>query len=544
MPGKQCTGGKIMRLAVKRVFDRLQYSQFRIAIFLGVFALSLCGCTGPLEYCRNGFKVGPNYQRPPAAVAEQWIDADDVRVRSDPTDAANWWASFNDPVLDDLVQTAYRQNLSLREAGFRVLAQRAELGIAVGKLFPQDQYTSGQFAWNQLSSQVANRFGTPQFNYGQWEYGFAMAWELDFWGRYRRAVEASRGELESSVENYDDVLVSLIGDVASNYVLIRTLEQQIVYLKENVRLQETTLKLAQARFKGGQASELDVNQAQSDLSNTESDIPELEISVRQANDRLCVLLGIPPEDLKKKLGEAPIPAAAPEVAVGIPADLLRRRPDVRRAERNMAAQCAQIGVATSLLYPQITINGTFGWSSEVFKDLFGSDAFRGSAGPSFRWDVLNYCRLLNNIRLQDAKFQELAATYQNTVLQANSEVEDGLIRFLKAQQRSRLLNESVNAELKAVNDAIAQYKGGLVDFNRVALIQEKLVERQNLLAQAQGEIALGLVEVYRALGGGWQIRCQPEMPAGPWLGNVPVSVKKENESLPLPAAVPENVKPE
>jgi NodT family efflux transporter outer membrane factor (OMF) lipoprotein len=472
-------------------------------------ALLLCGCTGPLEYIHNGFKVGPNYKRPPAPVAEHWIDVLDPRVRSEDPDDCHWWTVFYDPVLNDLVLAAYNQNLTLREAGYRVLRARAILGISCGELFPQTQDMNGDYTRYNLSREVANHQALPQSFYNQWDYGFSLAWELDFWGLYRRAVEANRDSLDASVENYDDAMVTLVSDVASNYVQYRTVEQQIAYARENVQLQTISLKLATARFKGGLDSEMSVNQAQSDLSEVESLIPQYQIGLRQANDRLCVLLGIPSVELSAKLGPAPIPNAPPSVAVGIPAELLRRRPDVRRAERETAAQCAQIGVAVAQLYPHISIAGEMGWSAQSIPGLFAGDAFRGTIGPTFAWNILNYGRLLNGIREQNARFNELVLSYQNTVLKADQEVEDGLATFLRSQQQAGSLTTSVNAELKAVKDALAQYEGGLTDFNRVALIQERLVQRQEELAQAQGQIAQGLVQVYRALGGGWQIRCDP-----------------------------------
>jgi NodT family efflux transporter outer membrane factor (OMF) lipoprotein len=266
------------------------------------------------------------------------------------------------------------------------------------------------------------------------------------------------------------------------------------------------LELATARFRGGQTSELDVNQSQSDLSSTRALIPRLRISLRNANNRLCILLGLPPEDLQQRLGAGQIPTAPASVTVGIPAELLRRRPDVRRAEREVAAQCAQIGVAQADFYPQIYLNGTLGWGSENLDNLLAGNSFKGSVGPGFRWQILNYGRILNNVRLQDARFQELATTYQQTLLKANEEVENGLARFLQSQEEARELTESVNATKRSVDQAMAQYQGGLTDFNRVAVLQQQLVQRQEQLAQAQGEIAQGLIAVYRALGGGWQIR--------------------------------------
>src|SRR5262249_10303348 len=320
------------------------------------------GCPSLAEYINNGFLVGPNYKRPPASVAQHWIDADDIRVRSVPTDDAYWWTVFNDPALNDLVQIAYRQNLTLREAGFRVLAARAQFGIAVGELFPQTQDMNGSYVRRGVSENVANRVATPQRWFSTWDYGFGLAWELDFWGRFRRAIEAADDTLDASVENFDDVLVTLIGDVAATYVQLRTLQQQLAYARQTLELQRQSLEIATAKFKGGQTSQVDVNQGQSDVSSTEALIEQLLITLRQAANRLCILLGIPPEDLLQKLGDAPIPTAPPEVAVGVPADLLRRRPDVRRAERQAAAQCAQIGIAEADFYPQISLNATFGWS--------------------------------------------------------------------------------------------------------------------------------------------------------------------------------------
>jgi NodT family efflux transporter outer membrane factor (OMF) lipoprotein len=469
-------------------------------------ALVLVGCTSLKDYVHNGFKVGPNYQRPDAPVAPEWIDASDARLRKEPDDLVHWWSVFNDPVLNALVCDAYRQNLTLREAGFRVLQARAQLGITRGELFPQYQALSGGFLQKAVSIEVANRSATPQRFFGTWGYDFSVSWELDFWGRYRRAVEAADARLDASVADYDDVLVTLLGDIATNYVQLRTQEQQLKYLLANVKLQRDTLAIAQAQFKGGQVSELDPDQAQSNLSQTEADVPQLEIAIRQTANRLCVLLGIPPEKLQERLGPGEIPNAPPDVAVGTPADLLRRRPDVRRAERAAAAQAAEIGVAEADFYPAISIAGTIGAGAQDLSHLFVSKAMSGSIGPSVQWNVLNYGRILNNVLLQEAKFHESVARYQQTVLSANAEVENGLIMFIKAHQRVKALAESVRAAEKAVKVAVVQYSNGLIDFNRVALLQENLVTQQSQLAAARGEIALGLVLTYKAMGGGWEIR--------------------------------------
>jgi NodT family efflux transporter outer membrane factor (OMF) lipoprotein len=488
-----------------------------------VVLLTLCGCTSPGEYIRNGFKVGPNYHQPPAAVALDWIDAADRRVRHEGDDLSKWWAVFDDPVLNHLIDDTYRQNLTLRQAGQRVLEARAQLGIATGNLFPQLQQVRGSFTQTALSLEDANvRIVTPEGVaslkrfYPTWNFPVgALSWEIDFWGRFRRAIEANADNLDASVANYQDVLVTLFSDVAASYVAVRTLEKQIEYTKTNADLQRQTLKIVEARFKAGTVTGVDLHQARSTLEQTESQVPELEIALRQTHNHLCVLLGIPPEDLRAKLGTAKIPTAPPEVAVGIPADLLRRRPDVRRAERQAAAQSEQIGIAEADFYPAIFINGTIGYSAQQFTDLWKSSAFTGAVGPSFQWNVLNYGRILNNVRFQQAKLVEAVAYYQETVLKANQEAEDGLVTFLKAQQRARSLQVSADEALAAVKLVLVQYEKGTVDFTRVTQLQLTLVQQQDNLAQAQGEIARGLVQVYKGLGGGWDYHLPEAQPAPP-----------------------------
>ena len=497
------------------------------------------GCTTFREYVQNGFKVGPNYQRPAAPVAEDWINADDQRLRKQDDDLSQWWKVLNDPALDALVADAYRQNLTLRDAGFRVLQARAMLGIAVGEFFPQTQYMSGDYLRQAMSTKAANRgFLTKRF-FNQWDLGFGLAWEVDFWGRFRRAIEAADGDLNASVENYDDVLVTLLGDVAQYYVQIRTYEQQILLTRANVELQKETLRLVTARFEGGQVSELDVDQAQSLLMQTEATIPVLEISLRTANNQLCVLMGRPTVDLEPQIGPADIPVAPPDVAVGIPADLLRRRPDVRRAERMAAAQAARIGVAISDWYPHISILGTVDWQAQGFQHMFSGHALQGEVGPGFQWNILQYGRILNNVRSNDALFQQLVVDYQQAVLVAQQETENGIITFIKSHEQARDLLESVIAARKAVVIALAQYKAGMIDFNRVSLVEQNLVTQQNLQAQARGSIAQGLIQTYRALGGGWSSRLNPTLENTPGLAQKPPLRPGEPEPIATPASVPE-----
>jgi NodT family efflux transporter outer membrane factor (OMF) lipoprotein len=493
------------------------------------------GCTGPMEYVRNGFKVGPNYHPAAAPVAPHWIDASDAQVRGASPDLARWWRVFRDPALDRLVDCGFQQNLSLRQAGFRVLAARLQLAIARGEFFPQSQTAGG--GYSRVSPSLLAVPGLPPEFYSSWNFGFSLAWELDFWGRLRRAITAGQDNLDASVADYDQAVVTMLGDIAQNYVQVRTDQDRIRLLRASVDLQRGVLNFIEARFKVGMVSRLDLEQAKSNLAQTEAQILPLEIDVRQASNRLCTLLGIPATDLQYLLGTGPIPTAPPEVAVGIPAELLRRRPDVRQAERLAAAQGEQIGIAEAQLYPTFSITGSMDWQATNFKDLFTSHAFNGSIGPQFQWNILNYGRIHNNVLLQDALLKDLLVSYQSTVLQASQEAENGIVTFLRAQVQAKYLQESVRAANMAVAIVIFQYEKGAADFNRYATIEQALVTQQDLFAQAQGQIAQGLVQVYRAMGGGWEIRC-------PALPGVPPNPYAARQELPLPLASPPTRAPE
>jgi NodT family efflux transporter outer membrane factor (OMF) lipoprotein len=473
-------------------------------------ALLTCGCTPWQQFVQNGFKVGPNYQRPPAPLAPEWIDAANPRVKSAPADYSAWWTVFGDPILNDLVRTAYAQNVNLRTAASRVLEARAQRAIAVGELFPQQQAASGTVNHTQVSGNIANV--PPHRYFDTWAAGFNLSWEIDFWGKIRRTIESADDVLASTVDDYDNVMVTLIGDVAAAYVQYRTFELQILYTRQNVELQRGLLKIATAQWKSGQKGELPVVQSTSLLEQLEATVPQLEIGLRQTNNQLCVLLGIPPTELAAKLGKAPIPESPPEAVVGIPADLIRRRPDLRSAERLVAAQNAQIGVAEANFYPAFFINGNIGYEAMDLGRLFASRSFTGQVGPAFQWSILNYGRLLNNVRLQDFKTQELVATYQQKVLTAAQEVENGLITFLNARREAEHLAASVTAAGRAVKITSDQLNAGVIDFTPVFVASQFLAQDQNAYAQARGDIALGLVAVYRALGGGWELRLTDQGP--------------------------------
>jgi len=452
-----------------------------------------------------GCMVGPDYEQPAIPAADVYREPGDESVERVPTDLSNWWTVFQDPVLDQLVQFAYDGNLSLHAAAVRILEAQAIRGVAIGFLFPQDQALTGSYSWNSLSENRANFGGDPNFQ--DFDLALGAAWELDIWGRFRRGIEAADAEVLATLANYDDVLVSLIAEVASNYMALRTIEERLDVARANVVIQTRALDIARARFEGGTVTELDSSQATSLLRQTESLIPALEAARRQTENALCVLLGVPPRELQVLLAGNPVvPAPPATVAVGIPADLIRRRPDVRRLERQVAAQSARIGIARADLYPAISLVGSIGVAAEDAGDLFTQDSIDAFAGPTFRWPIANYGRITNNILAEDARFQAVVLDYRNLVLRVQGEVESAISGYLGTQRQAALLGQGVTAATRAAEIAELQYRGGTADYTRVLNTQQFLAEVADLLAVTRGQVALNLVGLYRALGGGWEMR--------------------------------------
>jgi len=464
----------------------------------------LCGITA----CTT---VGPDFQTPEADVNANWLDTGAPDLRAGERVNVEWWTLFNDPVLDRLVEMAYRQNLSLQVAGLRILQARAQLGIAVGSQYPQLQEAAGSATRNKLSKNAPNFIPLADTNYWTANVGLNASWELDFWGRYRRGVESLSASLGSQVAAYDSALVSLTGEVASTYVGMRTLEERLKVARSNVKIQQRGYEIAKVRFDAGLVSELDPVQAGTLLNNTQSQIPTLQSRVRQSRNALSILLGMPPSDLDHLLGEGTIPHAPAAVAVGVPAELLRRRPDIRQAELQVAAQSARIGIAQSQLYPSFSLTGSFGFltsdtNQSDLSDLLDGDSVGYSIGPGFVWPILNYGRLKNSVRVEDAKLEEQIVNYQNTVLQAAREVEDGIAGFRGALGTAEYLRKSVESAQRSLDISLIQYREGSIDFQRVLDSQRSLLLQQDEYTSAVGNTAQNLVSVYRALGGGWQIR--------------------------------------
>lgn len=465
----------------------------------------------------TGCMVGPNYSRPKADVSDAWLDIKTSKQDKVSADA-RWWSTFDDPTLTALVDRALTQNLTLRQAGLRVIQARALRGIEVGQFFPQSQTATGQVSNNRVSKN--SPLATGDRSYNDYSLGLQAAWELDFWGKFRRGIESADASLDASVADYDSILIMVVADVASNYVQIRSLQEQLNYTRANVKSQQDTLALTQVRLNAGAVSELDVSTARATLSNTQALIPQLEDALRQAQLALCVLLGRTSSDLAGELGGAgTVPLAPAEIAVGIPADLLRRRPEVRRAERAAAALSAQIGVASADLYPSITIKGLSGFHTSDFRspglsptahNILDAQSFEGFIGLDVNWPILNYGRIENNIRASDARFQEAVVAYQQTVLQAASDVESALSTFLRNREQGAFLTESVTAAQRTLELSLIQYRQGAIDFIRVNQAQVDLVERQNSLVIARARVASGAIATYRALGGGWETRIGAE----------------------------------
>jgi NodT family efflux transporter outer membrane factor (OMF) lipoprotein len=464
--------------------------------------------------------VGPDFNTPDATVADQWTADEASGITNQPPADSQWWKVFNDPVLDTLVQTAYEQNLSLQIAGLRVLEARAQLGIVTGSLYPQSQAVSGNYSYNRGKE---TRFTDQYFN--QASLGFDAAWELDFWGKFRRGIESADANLIANVASYDDVLVTLTAEVARNYVLIRTLEERIRLARENITIQQRSLELTTNQYETGSVTELDMQQATTQLRNTQASVPNLLISLEQAQHALSILMGMPPQDLNEILGTASdIPTAPAEVATGIPADLLRRRPDIKQAELQAAAQSSRIGIADAELLPSFTLFGSIGWNvndsgRDDLNDLFNSDNLAFSTGPSFQWKILNYGRLKNQVRVQDARLQQLLTNYENIVLSAAAEVENAISGFMHSRVEEKYRQQSATAAKRSANLSMLQYAEGVSLYQSVLDATRSLASQQDAHAVTRGNIATNLIALYKALGGGWEVR----------LGNdfVPDDVREE-----------------
>lgn len=478
----------------------------------------------------GGCRVGPEYRRPCVPVQTHWSQAGHSRLQGETTNLCYWWQHFHDPLLSSLIEEAACQNLTLREAGQRVLEARARRDVAIGNRYPQLQTATGSYSKGRLSENTANFFSAsgvfiPDLTPENWSLGAQLAWELDFWGRYRRAIEAADARLEATIAAHDEARVLLLAEVARTYVEMRTLEHRIELAKKNMQVQLKTLNLAKKKEEAGIGTVIDTSQAEVNLRRTEATLPSLEILRRQASHRLAVLLGAQPVEVEQAIRwTGHIPRPPEQLAFGIPADLLRRRPDIRRVERELAAQSAKIGIAESELYPHISLNGNIGVSAEDMGNLFNSGSQVGLISPQFTWNLLNYGRIKSNVRAEQAAFGAICNQYRQTVLDAAREAEDAQVAYVYGFDRVASLQASVAAAEVAVEKSDALYKSGAVDYNRVYIVQSDLLRQQDELAVAESDISLSLIALFKALGGGWGQCCaEPVQPMA-----VPMTVVQAN----------------
>ncbi len=475
--------------------------------------------------------VGPNFRWPNSHVDRKWVQKQAVSDHPYGSTEKYWWRTFHDPVLNRLVETAYARNLSLQIAGVRILQARAALNATIGNLFPQQQGAAGGINYYRLGntsragptigdSPVANVV-SQLLNDRNFQVGpniatdrllFSSAWEIDFWGKFRREIQSQQAGWLASVAAYDDALVTLVGDVANAYVNLRTFQSRLAILNQSIRAQEQSLKIAETRYNAGETSELDPLQARTELSKTRAEAPELENGIVEATNALAVLLGTTPSEIGHYLRSPEhIPMAPARIATGIPRDLLRRRPDVRLAGLQAAAQSPKIGVAVANMLPSFSLSGAFGSSgsniaSSSLSDLFTWQSKVVTAGGSFVVPILNYGRLVNYVRIEDAAFQQAVLSYQNTVLKAQAEVENGLSAFSSGQRATELLDEAAQTAKRSADLAVVRYEQGQNDYTVVLTAQQQQLTIDNAEVTSQGSTILALISVYRALGGGWQIR--------------------------------------
>jgi len=456
-------------------------------------AAVLC-CSLALADCAP---VGPDYTPPAYQAEEKWhseLTEGLAEQKTKPAELSRWWTSFNDPVLSNLIDMAVAGNLDLQKAYARLREARARLGISRAAEFPTlDASGSATRSYN-------NRLTRNLYN-----AGFDAGWELDIFGGVRRSLEAAQGDLDAGKEDMRDVLVSLLGEVASDYIDARTTQARLAAAAQNIKAQEDTFQLATWRYQAGLSDELAVQQARYNLASTLAQLPGLRTTLETGLNRLAVLLGKEPGQIHELLKEtAPIPAPPVTVAVGVPAEALRQRPDLRRAERQLAAATARIGIATADLYPKFRLNGSIGLESIDSADILAPASRSYSFGPSFSWPIFDAGQIRRNIEVQSALQEQQYLQYSSVLLAALEEVENALTSYVEERRRYQSLTEAARAAAIAAELAKDKYQAGLQDFSTVLDAQRSQLSFEDQLAQSQGAVSTDLVRLYKALGGGWQ----------------------------------------
>ena len=515
----------------------------------------------------SGCAVGPEYRTPESTTPATWSGIEPAKSSTQPAgpstrpaEVTAWWRSLNDPVLNSLVERAVQSNLDLRVAEARITEARAARGVVAADLWPQGNlggsYTYrggslntgpksegglsvgrqvrnsainsgvrwlttvlsggtttpttlagalGQAVSTTVSNRLAGSGPTASRDQNLFQAGFDASWELDVFGGTRRAIEAADADLAASEETHRDVLVTLLSEVALNYVQLRGFQRRLAITQENIRIQQDTLELTQTRHKAGFIGKLDVAQAAAQLASTQSQVPLLKTAIKQTIYQPSVLLAKSPGALLPELErEGPIPATVPEVPIGLPSDLLRRRPDIRAAERQLAAATARIGVATADLFPKFSLTGSFGPQSRTINRMLDRQSLAWSVGPGVTWPVFDGWRIRSNIKVEDARQEQALATYEQTVLIAFQEVENALAAYTDEQVRHQFLAEAVAASQESTALSNEQYAAGFTAFLNVLDAQRTLYASQDQLVQSETTMVTNLIALYKALGGGWE----------------------------------------
>lgn len=487
-----------------------------------------------------GCEVGPNYKPPQMRVPTQFATTQPAtQPATQPVDLTRWWETFQDPALDALIAEAVRSNLDVQLAQARVREARAQLEFNRAGLFPTLD-SSAVYSRNRSSKNAFGKAGgtsttsggttggttggtggtgssstggtgsTPfVFSFGEqnlYQAGFDAGWEIDVFGGTRRAIEAAQATLEAQVDAGRNALVTLLSEVARNYIALRGLQHELAIVENNVAAQRDTLQLTRSRLAAGIATDLDVARAEAQVASTESQVPTLHTQIEQAIHRLGVLMDRDPDALEVRLStDSPLPAGPEMVPTGLPSALLRRRPDVRQAERQLAASNANIGVAVAQLFPKFSLTSTLGLESLDLQKFLRTDSVFWSVGPQVSWRIFDAGQIWANIHVQNARQQEALIQYRQAVLQSLADVEDALTAYNQEQQRRRSLRQAVDSNRRAVDLAKQLNAAGLVDFLNVLQAQLSQYQSEDQLAQSDQTVSTNLVALYKALGGGWEL---------------------------------------
>lgn len=458
----------------------------------------------------NACMVGPNYKEPQKPVATHWVQKNN-HVKESAVKNAEWWRVFRDPTMTKLIHLGYKHNVSLQSAGVRVLQARAQLAQSVGELYPQQQALTGNYTYQRIGGQQFQEILPSTFQSTM--LGLSAAWELDFWGKYRREIHASQATFWASYAAYDQALVTLTSDIATTYINIRTTEALIKVIKANIQVQKIGLHISTARYHAGQTSLMDVEESQTQLSQTEALLPQWTAQLQKQRDLLAVLLGTTPDKINPLLKHkhSHIPHAPATAAVGIPRETLAQRPDIYQAKLEAVTQLERIGAVKALLFPALSLTGTFAFASNTIPPNSLGDIFSWSnrvlvGSPSFTWPILNYGQLTNAVRTQDAIYQQALLNYIDKVLKAQQEIQDDITQFIESQKAVYHLSVANRSAIQATKISLIRYKEGQIDYTPVIVVIRQQLSVQMSLVTALGDVPKSLVALYRALGGGWQIR--------------------------------------